>query len=69
MVNIYIEYKINLWSYTQGANLALGNSLFSTVKLSKNADPNTHILVMVLDCIKHIESILYLMLVGLVKKY
>ena len=68
-MSIYIDYKINLWSYTQGANLALGNSVFSAPNLSNNADPNTLILVMVLDCIKRIEAILYLMVVGLVKMY
>ena len=36
LVNICIVYEINLWSYTQDANFALGNSLLGAVILTKN---------------------------------
>ena len=39
MLNIYIFYEINLWPFSVGKYLTLGNSLFETVKLAKNADP------------------------------
>ena len=37
-VNIYIACEINLWAYTQDADFTLGDSLFGTVELIKNAD-------------------------------
>ena len=36
VVNILIVYQINLWPFTVGKDFALGNSLFGTVKLTKN---------------------------------
>ena len=39
MLNIYIFYEVNLWPFSVGKYLTLGNSLFETVKLAKNADP------------------------------
>ena len=44
VLNIYVTYKVNSWSYTQGADFMLGNSLFGADKLIKNADPATNIL-------------------------
>ena len=38
MVNIYIVYEINLWPFTVAKDLALENSLFGAVKLTKIAD-------------------------------
>ena len=35
MVNIYIAYEINLWTFTADKDFALGNSLFGAVKLTK----------------------------------
>ena len=35
VVNIYIVYEINLWSYPYSADFTLGNSLFGAVKLTK----------------------------------
>ena len=70
VMNIYIAYEINLWTYTQGADLTLGNSLCRTAKLTKNTDKyiltNISILDMVLD-LMHAEVFRYLMVVGLVK--
>ena len=40
--NIYIVHEINFWSYTQGADLMLGNSLFGFVELTKNVDVGKH---------------------------
>ena len=37
-MHIYIVYKINFWSYMQGADFTLGNSFFGTVNLTKNAN-------------------------------
>ena len=42
MVNTYIAYVVNLWSYTQGADFTSGNSLFGAVKLTKIADPDKY---------------------------
>ena len=42
MVNSYIAIKINLWSHLQGADFALGNSLFGAVNLTKNSDPDKY---------------------------
>ena len=36
MVNIYIEYKINLWPFPVGNDFTLENSLFEAIKLTKN---------------------------------
>ena len=36
VVNIYIIYEMNLWSYTQDADFALENYLLGAVKSSKN---------------------------------
>ena len=38
VVNIYIVYKINLWTYSPATKFTLGNSLFGAVKLTKYAD-------------------------------
>ena len=35
---IYIVYEVDMWPYIQGADITLGNYLFSAVKLTKNAD-------------------------------
>ena len=35
MENIYIVYEKHLWSYIQGADFTLGNSLFDATKLTK----------------------------------
>ena len=42
VVNIYIVYKINLWTYSPATKFTLGNSLFGAVKLTKYADPNKY---------------------------
>ena len=39
VVNIYIVYKIILWSNIHGADFALGNSLFGHVKSTQNVHP------------------------------
>ena len=36
-MNIYIAYEVNLWAFKQSVDFMLGNSLFGTVKLTKNA--------------------------------
>ena len=38
MANIYIIFQTNLRSFTVAQNIALGNPLFGTVKLTKNAN-------------------------------
>ena len=38
VVNIYIAYEINLWSFKQSADFTLVNSLFGAVKLTKNTN-------------------------------
>lgn len=35
---IYIVYEVDMWPYIQGADIKLGNYLFSAVKLTKNTD-------------------------------
>ena len=35
-MNIYIVYKINLWSFTWTTDFMLANSLFEAVKVTKN---------------------------------
>ena len=42
VVNIYIVYEINLWSYTHGADFTLRNFSFGAVKLTKNAGPDKY---------------------------
>ena len=39
-VNVYIACEINLSSYRQGADLALANYFFRTVKLIESVDPD-----------------------------
>ena len=41
-MNVYIFYKIHLWSYIQGADFTLRYSLYGAVKLTKNADFNKY---------------------------
>ena len=41
-VNLFIVYEINLWSNIKGEDFAFGNSLFGTVKLTKNADSDKY---------------------------
>ena len=38
-MNIYFVYEINLWPFAVGKDFALGTSLFGTVKLTNNLDP------------------------------
>ena len=38
MAKIYIAYEINLWPFTIGRDFSLGNSLYGSVKLTKNPD-------------------------------
>ena len=38
VVNIYVVYEINLWSYRQGTDFTLGNFSVGAVKLIKTAD-------------------------------
>ena len=35
VINIYIVYRINLWSYIQGGNFKIGKYLSGVVKLTK----------------------------------
>ena len=42
VVNIYILSDIDSWSIIQGADLALGNSLFGAFRLIDNADPDKY---------------------------
>ena len=38
VINIYISYTLNPWLRNLNTNIALNNSLFGAVKLTKNAD-------------------------------
>ena len=38
MVNIYIVYEINLWTFAIGNGFKLENSLFGAFQLTKNND-------------------------------
>ena len=38
MLNIYIIYEINFWSFKFGKDFALGKALFGAFKLTKSAD-------------------------------
>ena len=40
VINSYISYILSTWLRTLNTDFALGNSLFSSVKLTKNAGPN-----------------------------
>ena len=42
VVNIYIVYEKNLWSFTVGQDLTQINSLLGAVKLTTNADPDKY---------------------------
>ena len=67
--NVCIIYEINLWSYIQGADFTLVNSLFGAVKSNavKKSDPiNILILDMILD-LMHAEVSCYLMGMCLLK--
>ena len=37
-MNLYISYDIKLWHYHSDTGFLLRNSIFGTVKLTKNAD-------------------------------
>ena len=40
--NLYICYELDRWSRDIDADFTLGNCLFESVKLTKNADPDEH---------------------------
>ena len=40
MVNIYIVYELNLWTYSPATKFTLGNSLFGDATLTKNGYPD-----------------------------
>ena len=42
VVNTYIASELNLRLYEQGADFTLRNSLFGSVKLTKNANPDKY---------------------------
>ena len=68
VVLIYTVYEMYLWPFTVGKDFTLVNSLFGTVKLTKNTDFDkyVYILDMVLDLMLA-EVFCYAMVVGLVK--
>ena len=41
-VNIFIVYEINSWQFNVGNDFALGDSLFGSVKLSTDLDPDKY---------------------------
>ena len=41
-MNIYIVYKISLWSYTVGQDLTLEKVLSGATKLTANSDPDKY---------------------------
>ena len=42
VVNIYIVYDINFWPFKYSCDFTLKNSLFGSVKLTKNIDPDKY---------------------------
>lgn len=42
VVNLFIFHELDKWSYNQGADFTLGDSLFKTVKSTKNADSDKY---------------------------
>ena len=40
VANTYVFYEMNLWLYIEDADFTLGNSLFGSLKLTKNTDCN-----------------------------
>ena len=48
IVNVYMVYEINLSPNDLDSTFALLNSLFGTIKLSKNADPDK---ILILDAV------------------
>ena len=42
LINIYISYTLNPWLRNLNTDFTLNNSLFGSVKLSKNADPDKY---------------------------
>ena len=50
VINIYTSYILNQWLRDLNTDFILGNCLFESVKLTKNADPDQYvILVMILN--------------------
>ena len=43
MANAYVVYEINLRLFSVDKDFALGNSLFSAVKLTANHDPDKYL--------------------------
>ena len=68
VANIYIVYETNMWSYTQGADIVLGNSLIGAVKLNKNtADFDKYKCFGLALDLMHVEVFRYQMVQDLVK--
>ena len=42
VINIYISYILNQWPRDLNTDFTLGNCLFGSVKLTKNADPDKY---------------------------
>ena len=42
LIFLNIFYEIRLWPYNDGVGFKVGNSLFGTAKLTKNADPDKY---------------------------
>ena len=42
VVNLYISYKLDVWSRDLSTDFRLGNWLFEAVKLTKNVDPDKY---------------------------
>ena len=66
VVNIYIVYEINVWSYTQGVSFSFWNPLFGAAKLIKNGDLDKHWYSEYIGLML-VEVSCYLIVVGLVK--
>ena len=41
VINIYISYKLNQWSRNLNIDFTLDSCLYGSVKLTKNADPQS----------------------------
>ena len=65
--HVYIVYEINLWPFTIGQDVTLGNCLVGGVKLTTNADPDQHKYSAIVLDLMRVEAFRCLMVVGLVK--
>ena len=70
VINLYITYILNLWLRHLNTHFTLKNSLFGSVKLANNADPDKYALCLgdILDIYRNLmKGALYKIMFGLIK--